>query len=126
MSILVFKQTPDLFMFAVDILFSHCDQVINLELALADLGQIEKRLERLGKGKKTKEEAEKAETEEAALKKITVELEAGRAARTAQLSKVRIVYRPSSRFALHHPENNFLGAVTAIRTSTPQSRGWGC
>ena len=34
--------------------------VINLELALADLGTIEKRLERMRKGKKSKEEADKA------------------------------------------------------------------
>jgi obg-like ATPase 1 len=61
--------------------------VINLELALSDLGQIEKRLERLRKGKKSKEEAEKAEVEESALMKMTVELEAGRAARVANLTK---------------------------------------
>lgn len=38
-------------------------------------------------GKKSKEEAEKAEVEESALQKMVVELEAGRAARTASLTK---------------------------------------
>ncbi|KAL6751028.1 P-loop containing nucleoside triphosphate hydrolase protein [Haematococcus lacustris] len=61
--------------------------VINLELALADLGVIEKRLERMRKGKKSKEEQEKMEVEEGALTKMTVALEAGQAARNVKLSK---------------------------------------
>eukprot|EP00775_Hariotina_reticulata_P008640 gene8640-8821_t len=61
--------------------------VINLELALADLGQIEKRLERLKKGKKSKEEQEKAAVEEEALNKITAALEAGKGARSASLTE---------------------------------------
>ncbi|MEW5317805.1 MAG: hypothetical protein WDW38_009074 [Sanguina aurantia] len=60
--------------------------VINLELALADLTQIEKRLERLNKGKKSKEQAELDEVEKSALAIITVELEAGRGARAATLN----------------------------------------
>lgn len=61
--------------------------VINLELALADLAQIEKRLDRLRKGKKSKEEQDKAAVEEEALRKVTVELEAGRGARAAVLNE---------------------------------------
>lgn len=61
---------------------------INLELALADLAQIEKRLERLNKGKKpaSPEEAARVATEKDALEKIVVELEAGRGARSATLT----------------------------------------
>ena len=62
--------------------------VINLELALADLAQIEKRLERLGKNKKgtLPEEAARNAAEKDALEKIVVELEAGRGARAATLN----------------------------------------
>ncbi|KAK2080033.1 hypothetical protein QBZ16_002429 [Prototheca wickerhamii] len=59
---------------------------INFELALADLSQVEKRLERLKKGKaKTTEEGKRNEVEAAALAKIVEALEDGRAARTADL-----------------------------------------
>jgi len=61
--------------------------VINLELAFADLAIIEKRLERMKKGKKSKEEQEKADVEESALNKITVALEAGKGARSVTLTK---------------------------------------
>mmetsp|Transcript_20403 Transcript_20403/g.56860 ORF Transcript_20403/g.56860 Transcript_20403/m.56860 type:complete len:418 (-) Transcript_20403:250-1503(-) len=61
--------------------------IINLELALADLGQIEKRLDKLKKGKKSKEEQEKNEMEAAALMRIQQALEAGKAARTVELDK---------------------------------------
>ncbi|KIY98590.1 GTP-dependent nucleic acid-binding protein D [Monoraphidium neglectum] len=60
--------------------------VINLELAFADMAQIEKRLERLTKGKKSPEEAAKAAIEKDALDKIVVEIEAGRGARKAVLN----------------------------------------
>ena len=62
---------------------------INLELALADLAQIEKRLERLGKGSKkaAPEEAAKLATEKDAMYNIVVELEAGRGARAADLTE---------------------------------------
>ncbi len=60
---------------------------INLELALADLAQIEKRVERLTKGRaKTKEEVAAAETEAAALKRISAVLDTGGAARSVELS----------------------------------------
>lgn len=62
-------------------------EVINLELALADLALIEKRLERMKKGKKSKEEQEKNDLEAGALNKIVAVLEAGKGARTAVLNK---------------------------------------
>ncbi|KAG2498368.1 hypothetical protein HYH03_003627 [Edaphochlamys debaryana] len=61
--------------------------VINLELALADLDVVSKRQDRLKKGKKTSEQAEKDEVELAALDKIQVALEAGKGARSAVLTK---------------------------------------
>ncbi|KAG2424041.1 hypothetical protein HXX76_014863 [Chlamydomonas incerta] len=61
--------------------------VINLELALADLEVISKRQERLRKGKKAADQAEKDELELAALDKIQVAIEAGKGARTAPLTK---------------------------------------
>lgn len=61
--------------------------VINLELALADLEVISKRLERLKKGKKAADQAEKDELEAGALVKIQAAIEAGKGARTAQLNK---------------------------------------
>lgn len=48
--------------------------VINLELALADLATIEKRLERMRKGKKSKEEADKARPQSFSLSKYFVVL----------------------------------------------------
>lgn len=61
--------------------------VINLELALADLAQIEKRMERIKKGRaKAKEELERNELETGALNKIVEQIEAGRGARFAQLN----------------------------------------
>ncbi|EFJ51583.1 hypothetical protein VOLCADRAFT_57264, partial [Volvox carteri f. nagariensis] len=61
--------------------------VINLELALADLGVIEKRVERLKKGKKSGDQAERDELELAALAKIQAAIEAGKGARTAPLTR---------------------------------------
>ncbi|NDC13683.1 MAG: redox-regulated ATPase YchF [Synechococcaceae bacterium WB9_2_170] len=58
-------------------------EVINLELGLADLSQIEKRRERLKKQARTSKEAQ---TEDAALERIQVVLEAGGAARSVVLS----------------------------------------
>jgi len=60
---------------------------INLELALADLSQIEKRIERLAKGRsKSKEETAAADLEMAALKRIAAVLDTGGAARTVALN----------------------------------------
>jgi len=56
-------------------------EVISLELILADLSQLEKRLEKAKRDKKTPPE------EISALEKVTVALEAGKAARTAGLTK---------------------------------------
>ncbi|GMH32877.1 hypothetical protein BSKO_00711 [Bryopsis sp. KO-2023] len=62
-------------------------EVINFELALADIAQIEKRLERLQKNKKrSKEEAAAAEVEESVLKKLSPELEQAKPARCVELS----------------------------------------
>ncbi len=58
-------------------------EVINLELGLSDLAQIEKRRERLKKQMRTSKEAQ---TEDAALERIQVVLEAGGAARNVELS----------------------------------------
>lgn len=60
--------------------------VINLELALSDISQIEKRLDRLKKGKKSAAEAEAAAVEEGALSKVVKAIEDGRGARNAGLS----------------------------------------
>jgi len=59
-------------------------EVINLELALADAAQIEKRRERLKKQLRTSKEAQQ---EEAALERIATVLDAGGAARTVTLSE---------------------------------------
>ena len=59
-------------------------EVINLELALADAAQIEKRRERLKKQLRTSKEAQH---EEAALERIAAVLDAGGAARTVTLSE---------------------------------------
>lgn len=64
--------------------------VINFELALADVSQIEKRLERLKKGRAVKpgsDEAKKAETETAALQRIMAALEGGKPARSVELNE---------------------------------------
>lgn len=61
--------------------------VINLELALCDLSAVEKRQDKLKKGKKSGAEAERDELELQALAKIQVALEAGKGARAAVLSK---------------------------------------
>lgn len=61
-------------------------ETINLELALADLSQIEKRLARLKKGSKVKADKAKEEDEAAVLQRIQVALEAGQGARTVPLS----------------------------------------
>jgi GTP-binding protein YchF len=58
-------------------------EVINLELALADLAQIEKRRERLRKQVRTSKEAQ---LEDGALARIQAELEPGGAARSVTLS----------------------------------------
>jgi GTP-binding protein YchF len=58
-------------------------EVINLELALADLSQLEKRRERLKKQVRTSKEAQ---LEDAALARIQVALEQGGAARSVALS----------------------------------------
>ena len=61
--------------------------VINFELALADVTQIEKRMERLKKGRAVKpEEAKKNEAEAAALNKILAALDTGKPARSVQLT----------------------------------------
>ena len=59
-------------------------RTINLELALADMAQIERRMERLEKASKgrNKEEAERSAMEAAALRVINAALEEGNAART--------------------------------------------
>jgi GTP-binding protein YchF len=59
-------------------------EVINLELALADAAQIEKRRERLKKQLRTSKEAQQ---EEAALERIAAVLDAGGAARSVTLSE---------------------------------------
>ncbi len=59
-------------------------EVINLELGLADLGQIEKRRERLKKQARTSKEAQ---AEDAALARIQAELEQGGAARNVELGE---------------------------------------
>jgi len=59
-------------------------EVINLELALADAAQIEKRRERLKKQLRTSKEAQ---VEDAALERIAAVLDAGGAARTVPLSE---------------------------------------
>jgi ribosome-binding ATPase YchF (GTP1/OBG family) len=64
--------------------------VINFELALADVAQIERRLDRLRKGgravKPGSEDAQKAEMEIAALQKIMTALDAGKPARSVALT----------------------------------------
>jgi GTP-binding protein YchF len=67
-------------------------EVINLELALADLAQVEKRRERLRKQVRTSKEAQ---LEDAALARLQAVLEAGGAARTVPLSEEeRALVRP--------------------------------
>lgn len=62
--------------------------VINLELALADLSQIEKRVERLAKGRaKEKSEVEQQEQEKAALARISAALNDGKGARSVALTE---------------------------------------
>ncbi|GJP65797.1 hypothetical protein CLOP_g22654, partial [Closterium sp. NIES-67] len=62
--------------------------VINLELALSDLSQIEKRMERLGKSRSKDPQARsREEAEAAALARISEALLAGRAARSVELSE---------------------------------------
>jgi len=62
--------------------------VINFELALADLAQIERRLERLGKGRaKSNAEKEAEQGERDALAKLRVLLEDGKPARLASLTE---------------------------------------
>jgi len=62
--------------------------VINFELALSDVSQIEKRLEKLKKGRAPKpEEAKKNEIEATALKKILDALENGKPARSVELNE---------------------------------------
>jgi ribosome-binding ATPase len=63
-------------------------EVINLELALADLAQIEKRRERLRKQVRTSKEAQ---LEDGALSRIQAELELGGAARRVSLSEEEAV-----------------------------------
>jgi obg-like ATPase 1 len=63
-------------------------QTINLELALADAAQIEKRVERLAKGRsKSKEETAAADAEMAALKRIADALDTGAGARSVALNE---------------------------------------
>jgi ribosome-binding ATPase len=62
-------------------------EIINLELALADLAQVEKRRERLKKQLRTSKEAL---AEDAALERIQATLEAGAAARSVGLSEEEI------------------------------------
>jgi len=59
-------------------------EIINLELGLADLGQVEKRRERLKKQLRTSKEAQ---AEDTALERIQTTLEAGGAARSVGLSE---------------------------------------
>lgn len=65
--------------------------VINFELALADVAQIERRMERLKKGgrsiKSGGEEAQKIELEAGALKRILDALEDGKPARSVELTE---------------------------------------
>ena len=62
-------------------------EVINLELALADAAQVEKRLERLTKGRsKSKEDVAREEEEAGALRRVAAELDGGGAARRVALS----------------------------------------
>mmetsp|Transcript_22650 Transcript_22650/g.27350 ORF Transcript_22650/g.27350 Transcript_22650/m.27350 type:complete len:458 (-) Transcript_22650:530-1903(-) len=61
-------------------------ECINLELALADVTQIEKRLEKLGKKLKPEERAN-AEIEKPALERIMAALEEGKPARTVELNE---------------------------------------
>eukprot|EP01026_Neomeris_dumetosa_P002267 TRINITY_DN10607_c0_g1_i3.p1 TRINITY_DN10607_c0_g1~~TRINITY_DN10607_c0_g1_i3.p1 ORF type:complete len:409 (-),score=75.93 TRINITY_DN10607_c0_g1_i3:201-1427(-) len=62
--------------------------VINFELILADVAQIERRLERLAKGKaKSKEEIASAQREKSALDKINIALENNQPARSVDLSE---------------------------------------
>lgn len=61
---------------------------INFELVLADVGQVEKRLERLKKGRaKSPEEKAKEASEKAALEAIAAALEDGKPARSADLTE---------------------------------------
>lgn len=62
-------------------------ETINLELALADLAQIEKRLARIRKGSRVKADKAKEEEEAAVLERIQVALEAGKGARTVPLTQ---------------------------------------
>ncbi|EDY37128.1 GTP-binding protein YchF [Cyanobium sp. PCC 7001] len=67
-------------------------EVINLELGLADLGQVEKRRERLKKQVRTSKEAQQ---EDGVLERIQTVLEAGGAARTVPLTaEERSLVRP--------------------------------
>ncbi|KAK9785012.1 hypothetical protein WJX73_005624 [Symbiochloris irregularis] len=61
-------------------------EVINFELALADIAQIERRMERLTKKAKSKEEAAQQEAEKPALARLMEVLEQGKAARTVPLA----------------------------------------
>lgn len=62
--------------------------VINFELALADVSQIERRLDRLKKTKgKSGDEAKKNEIEAAALQRIMAALEQGKPARSVELNE---------------------------------------
>lgn len=63
--------------------------VINFELALADYSQVEKRLERLGKGSrsKSKEEVAALDIEKRALERVAAALEVGTPARAVQLAE---------------------------------------
>jgi obg-like ATPase 1 len=62
--------------------------VINFELALADISQIEKRMDRLKKGgKKSAEETKKAEVELAALTRVLQALEDNKPARSVALNE---------------------------------------
>ncbi|MEB3200930.1 MAG: redox-regulated ATPase YchF [Synechococcaceae cyanobacterium] len=67
-------------------------EVINLELALADLAQVEKRRERLKKQLRTSKEAQ---AEDSALERIQAALEQGQAARSVALTaEEELVVRP--------------------------------
>lgn len=64
--------------------------VINFELALADVAQIERRMERLKKGRAIKagsDEAKRSEMEAQALQRIMAALEQGKPARSVQLNE---------------------------------------
>eukprot|EP00897_Mesotaenium_endlicherianum_P007464 jgi/Mesen1/6746/ME000344S06029 len=61
--------------------------VINLELVLADIGQVEKRLERLAKPNKDPKLRAKEEVEKVALQRVNEALLAGEAARTVPLNE---------------------------------------